>query len=148
MESLHRYELLMLAAPEITQDETKELEKQLSTLVKGHKGSVISFEKWGKYRLAYPIKNGEYGIYFLLRFEVADHINLNHDIHSLLRVRFDNIVLRNVLTALDMDEPLDYKRPRSLEEAPAHEEGSLLKSKKVEGLIAAVDGDDFEGVHV
>lgn len=147
MESLHRYELLMLATPEITQDETKELEKQLSALIKTRKGSVVSFERWGKYRLAYPLKQGEYGVYFLLRFEVADLNNLNHDIHSLLRVRFDNIIVRDMLTALEADMPLDYKRPRSLEEAPAGEEGSLLKNKKVEGLIAAVDGDDFEGMH-
>jgi small subunit ribosomal protein S6 len=148
MTSLHRYELLLLTTPEITQDEAKELEKQIGALIKAHKGSVISFDKWGKYRLAYSIKTGEYGIYFLIRFEVADPNNLNHDIHSLLRVRFDNIVLRNVLTVLNVDLPLDYKRPRSLEEVPTSEEGSLLKSKKVEGLIAAVDGDDFEGMHV
>jgi len=141
-----RYELLMLTVPEITQDETKELEKQLGTLIKNRNGEMIAFDRWGKYQLAYPVKKNEYGVYFLLRFDVENTQNLNHDIHALLRVRFDNIVAREVLTVLDSTAPLTYKRPRSLEEVPTGEEdASLLKSKKIEGLIAAVDGDDFEG---
>jgi small subunit ribosomal protein S6 len=147
MEALSRYELLMLATPEITQDETKELEKQLGTLIKARKGSVIAFDRWGKYRLAYPIKKAEYGVYFLLRFDVQDAQNLNHEIHSLLRVRFDNIVIREVLTALDLHAPLDYKRPRSLEDAPSSEEGSVLKGKKGEGMLSAADNDEFDGMH-
>lgn len=147
MEAQHRYELLMLATPEITQDETKELEKQIGSLINARKGSVISFDRWGKYRLAYPVKKSEYGVYFLTRFTVEELENLNHDIHALLRVRFDNVVIREVLTALPSQGSLEYKRPRSLEEAPTSEETSLLKSKKVEDLIAAVDNDDFDGMH-
>lgn len=139
MEAFNRYELLMLSTPEITQDETKELEKQISTLIKNRKGSMIAFDRWGKYRLAYPIKNAEYGVYFLARFDVQDGQNINQDLHSLLRVRFDNIVFREVLTALDAQAPLDYKRPRSLEEAPS-EEATALKGKKAD----LNDSDDFD----
>jgi small subunit ribosomal protein S6 len=134
--SLNRYELLMLSAPEITQDETKELEKQLGTLIKNRKGNVLAFDRWGKFTLAYPVKKAEYGVYFLARFDVQDAQNLNQEIHSLLRVRFDNIVMREVLTVLDAQAPLDYKRPRSLEEAPA-EESAGLKGKRGES-----DADD------
>ncbi len=146
MEALSRYELLMLSAPEITQDETKELEKQLGNLIKTRNGSMLSFDRWGKYRLAYPVKKSEYGVYFLMRFEVQDVQNLNHDIHSLLRVRFDNIVVRDVLTVLDGQAPLDYKRPRSLEEAPSPEETALLKGRRSEGSMSASD-DDFDSMH-
>lgn len=139
MEAFNRYELLMLSTPEITQDETKELEKQLSTLIKNRKGNVIAFDRWGKYRLAYPVKKAEYGVYFLARFDVEDVQNINQEIHSLLRVRFDNIVFREVLTALDAQVPLDYKRPRSLEEAPA-EEAATHKGKKAD----LGDNDEFD----
>lgn len=139
MEAFNRYELLMLSTPEITQDETKELEKQLSTLIKNRKGNVIAFDRWGKYRLAYPVKKAEYGVYFLARFDVEDVQNINQEIHSLLRVRFDNIVFREVLTALDAQAPLDYKRPRSLEEAPA-EEATTHKGKKAD----LGDNDEFD----
>lgn len=133
-----KYELLILAAPEITQDETKDLEKQLEALIKERKGSSSSFERWGKYRLAYPVRKNEYGVYFLARFEVPETDNLNKDIRSFLRIKFDTAVMRNLLTALPAQAPFEYHRPRSLEEA-APSESSLLKTKKIEGLISAVD---------
>lgn len=147
MEALSRYELLMLTIPEITQDETKELEKQLSTLINSRKGTVIAFDRWGKYRLAYPIKNTEYGVYFLMRFDLQNIENLAQEIHSLIRVRFDNIVIREVLTALDAQAPLDYKRPRSLEEAPSSEETVAPKGKRSGGFVSAHDNDEFDSMH-
>ncbi len=65
-----RYEALMLVIPEITHDEAKALESQVESVVKNGGGATLSFERWGKYRLAYPVKRNEYGIYFLVRFEV------------------------------------------------------------------------------
>ncbi len=147
MEALSRYELLMLTTPEITQDEIKELEKQLTSLIKNRNGSVIAFDRWGKYRLAYPVKKSEYGVYFLVRFDVQSVENLNQEIHSLIRVRFDNIVVREVLTVLDAQDPLDYKRPRSLEEAPSAEELALAKGRRSEGFMSANDGDEFDSMH-
>ena len=147
MEALSRYELLMLATPEITQDETKELEKQLTNLIKNRNGSVISFDRWGKYRLAYPVKKSEYGVYFLIRFDVQNVENLNQEIHSLIRVRFDNIIVREVLTVLEEQSSLDYKRPRSLEEAPSAEEVALTKGRRSEGFMSANDGDEFDSMH-
>ena len=134
MEALSRYELLMLATPEITQDETKELEKQLTNLIKNRNGSVISFDRWGKYRLAYPVKKSEYGVYFLIRFDVQNVENLNQEIHSLIRVRFDNIIVREVLTVLEEQSSLDYKRPRSLEEAPSQKKLHLLRADDLKDL--------------
>lgn len=53
---MNRYEALMLTVPEITADEAKSIEQQFDRLVADKKGSIISFEKWGKFRLAYPVK--------------------------------------------------------------------------------------------
>ena len=138
MKQLCKYELLVLTSPEITQDETKELEKQVSTLVKDRKGSIVSFERWGKYRLAYPVKKHDYGVYFLARFDVPTAEKLNLDIHSLFRIKFDGVVMREMLTVLE-DNTSAYKRPRSLEDTPKNDATSLLKNKKVEGLISAAD---------
>ena len=62
----------MLAIPGITADEMTNFEKQYEKLVKDSNGTVISFEKWGKCRLAYPVKNNEYGVYYLTRFEMQN----------------------------------------------------------------------------
>jgi small subunit ribosomal protein S6 len=139
MNDTSRYELLLLTVPEITQDEAKDVEKQITQLIKEHKGTIASFERWGKYRLAYSVGKNDYGVYFLARFDVPGLPTLNKDLQSLLRIRFDTIVVRNLLNKLDINASATYKRPRSLEETPQEEGTSILKNKKVEGLISAVD---------
>lgn len=138
MSSVSRYELMVLAAPEITKEESAEIEKQISEIVKKRQGSMTTFDRWGKYRLAYPIAKNDYGVYFLARFDVAGDEKLNNDFRSMFKIKFDQVVMRNMLTALESDTPIEYKRPRSLEETPEKEGESLLKGKKVEDLISAV----------
>ena len=117
-----RYEVLMLTIPEITEDEARGIETQLSTIVKAVKGSMISFERWGKYRLAFPVGKHEYGIYFLARFEVEkDAIQVLDDVKALLSVKLHEIVLRTMTARLKEKQALAYQRPPSLEEAPKRE---------------------------
>ena len=106
-----RYETLLLAVPEITKDETSSLEKQVDQLIKKAKGSMISFERWGKYRLAYPVRKNEYGVYFLLRFEVENESSheLLHDLNALFSFKKADVVMRNMMTVLDPNQPLTYK---------------------------------------
>jgi small subunit ribosomal protein S6 len=121
-----RYEILILATPEITQDESKQLESHIDTIIRGAQGTVISFDRWGKYRLAYPVKKNDYGIYYLARFEVATAGSLIEDIRMLFKVKLYDIVMRNMITLLDSKDTLEYQRPPSLEEAPARDVASFL----------------------
>ena len=68
---MFRYEVLFLTVPEITKDESEGIKSHFLKVVRSHKGMLLSFERWGKYHLAYPVHNNEYGVYFLARFEVA-----------------------------------------------------------------------------
>jgi small subunit ribosomal protein S6 len=135
---MHRYEMLLLTVPEITEDETRSLESHLDRLIKEAKGTIISFERWGKYRLAYPIRKNDYGIYFLIRFEVDESQPLLDNIHSLLTVKLSDIAMRNMVTALSTKESLAYQRPLSLEETPSRDVDSFLKEHKMEGLISSM----------
>ncbi len=139
---LQRYESLILSVPEITQDEIKTLESQIERLVKGSKGSMISFEKWGKFKLSYPVKKNDYGIYFLARFEIPSNTTVIEDFRSLCAVKFDDIVMRNMATLLSEDDSLVYQRPHSLEEAPTRDVRTFLKENKMEGLLSSVDKTD------
>ena len=113
-----RYEVLILTIPEITQDETKNLETQFNGLITKAKGSIISFERWGKYALAYPVGKNSYGVYFLARFEIEnDSASLIESIRHLCAVKFDGLVMRSMVSALDPKKPLTYHRQHSLEEA-------------------------------
>lgn len=122
-----RYEALLLTVPEITADETKSIEQQFNKLVESQKGTVISFEKWGKYRLSYPVNAHEYGVYFLARFEAAEPNPMMQEVKTLLDVKLHDLIMRNMLTALDPKGSLVYQRPPSLEEGPAREVGSFFK---------------------
>ncbi len=137
-----RYEALLLARPDITKDETAKLEKELDAAVKQNKATTISFDRWGKYRLAYPVRKNEYGVYFLTRFEVETENNqqLLDDIRSLMRLKQSDVVMREMITKLDPEGSLEYKRPESLEETPADVD-SFLKKNKMSGLVSKTKRD-------
>jgi small subunit ribosomal protein S6 len=117
-----RYEVLMLTIPEITEDEARTIETQLDNTLKTVKGTVISFERWGKYRLAYPINKNEYGVYFLARFEIdKDSAKILDEVHNTLSVKLHELIMRSMVSRLDMKQSLVYQRPPSLEEAPKRE---------------------------
>lgn len=124
MEQLHRYEVLILTSPEITQDETKDLEAQFDKVVQAGKGSVLSFDRWGKYRLAYPVRKNDYGVYFLARFQLpAKDAEIMQNVNNLFAIKWEQVVMRTVVTVLNANATLEYQRPRSLEETPPKEEG-------------------------
>jgi len=134
---VHRYEALILASPEITKDEAGLIETEISRLVQAAKGGVISFERWGKYKLSYIVKKNEYGVYFLTRFEAPAGTDLVESIKTLFRVKLHESVMRHVICALDPKQPLTYQRPKSLEEVPAsHDVGAFLKENRMEGLLS------------
>ena len=143
MATLRKYEALMLTVPEITGDEAKNIETTLDKTVKAGSGSTISFERWGKYKLAYDINKNEYGVFFLARFEAPERSTLVNDLKTLFKVKFDNVVMRDMVSVLDPKQPMTYNRPRSLEEAPAREAESFAK-EKVSTYFSADDKDEID----
>lgn len=141
MPSTTRYEALLLTVPEITADEIKSIEQQFSKAVADKKGSIVSFERWGKYRLSFPVNKNEYGVYFLTRFEGEDLEPAVTDIKTLLDVKLHELVMRSMISRLDDTGSLEYQRPQSLEEAPAREVGSFMKDKS----DGAMNDSDDEG---
>ncbi len=120
---MSRYEVLFLTVPEITTDETSKFQADFEKLLKEHKSSLLSFERWGKYFLAYPIRKNDYGVYFLARFEVsAEHKKALLDaLEMFFAVKNVDLVMRHMVAVLDAEGSLEYQRPESLEEAPARD---------------------------
>jgi small subunit ribosomal protein S6 len=142
--SVKRYEALILAVPEITADEAKSIEQQFDRLVSDRKGSMLSFERWGKYRLAYPVKKNDYGVYFLARFETSESDSVVDEIRVLLAVKLHELIMRSMLTKCDANGSLEYQRPPSLEEAPAREPGSFMKDNRMDHLSSDMHDDAQE----
>lgn len=128
-----RYETLYLTVPEITADEATAIERQLEKLVKEHNATLLSFERWGKFKLAYPVRKNDYGVYFLARFEITPENagKFLEDLNNLLSVKHNDLVMRFMTTVLDKKKPLTYQRPESLEETPSRDRelGGLFKEK-------------------
>lgn len=141
-----RYELLLLAVPELTKDETQNLETTIEKTITNHGGSVLSWDRWGKYRLEYPIDNKEYGIYFLARFEVeqARVLPLLEALRILCAVKFLDTIMRHMITRLAPNASLEYKRPDSLEDAPSRDVSTFFKDSSVEEIIRPNDMDSIE----
>lgn len=131
-----RYETLLLTVPEITADEARSIEDQIERLVAKNKGTLLSFEKWGKYRLCYPIKKNDYGVYYLARFEAEESQPLVELIKTLFAVTLHEVVMRSMLSRLDAQGPLVYNRPQSLEETPAKEVGAFFKEGRSDDFLS------------
>ncbi len=137
-----RYEELLLTTPEITGDEAKKCEDVFDKSIQAQKGSIISFECWGKYKLSYPVKKNDYGIYFLVRFEIPQGTSVIQDIKAIFVLKLNTVVMRNIFTRLDENQSLAYQRPKSLEEAPSRDVESFLKENKMSGLISSVESSE------
>lgn len=140
---LRRYEALLLTVPEITQDEERSVEKGIDQLVSSAKGTIVSFERWGKFKLAYPVEKNDYGVYFLVRFELSADAEVLNEIRSFFAVKLHEIVMRAVISKLDPRRPMEYHRPKSLEEAPAERSvDAFLKKNKMSGLADSDKNQD------
>lgn len=142
---MNRYEVLILAIPEITKDEESSIEKNLEKLLMANKGSMISFDRWGKYQLAYPVKSHDYGVYFLVRFEIERSNDLLKEIKSLLHIKFNDFVMRNIITELKDGQSLEYRKPQSLEDIPKKHVGLFDKKDSRGGYGSRdLDSDDSD----
>ena len=130
-----KYEVLVLSRPEITETEASNIETQLSSTISKAKGKILSWERWGKYHLAYSVKGNEYGVYYLTRFEIppTEKDAVIKEIKSLMDIKFNDIVMRYLISHLEANE-LEYKKPTALDESHKGVD-EFLKENKMEGLI-------------
>lgn len=133
-----RYETLMLIRSEATADELSKIETNIEKLATDAKGSVSSFDRWGKCRLAYPVQKNDYGIYILARYEIPKS-NLESffkETHHLFRIKLNEVVMRHVDIALGKETSFDYARPDAIEGQRAGNLDAFLKENKMEGFLS------------
>jgi len=131
------YETLMLVRTEITGDEAGALESQIDKIVSGKKGSVTLFDKWGKYKLAYPVKKNLYGIYILARYELpVDQVSsCFNELDTLFRIKYNELVLRRVTVRLVGSVSSVYRYPEPIGSHGTSNLDSFIKENKMKGLI-------------
>lgn len=95
-EQLVDYELVVVVRTEAEEEGYEATIESVNNYVTGHGGIISDIERWGKRKLAYPIKRYGEGNYVLARFQMKpEH---NRELESNLRISED--VIRHLLIKL------------------------------------------------
>jgi small subunit ribosomal protein S6 len=116
---LKHYETLLLVQTDSTEAKIKVLENAISEALKKADGKPVSFEKWGKYKLAYPVNKQNYGLYILSRYELPDDnaSKFFKDFDINVKVRLSEFLMRHVNVALTSAQAnVEYKKPSPIDE--------------------------------
>lgn len=92
-EGLRDYELTVIINPNITEDKLEARINSISQFVTERGGIVSEVQRWGKRKLAYPIKHSLEGIYALARLKLRPASG--RELEANLRISED--VLRHML---------------------------------------------------
>lgn len=133
-----RYETLLLARTEMTDDDSSNIERQIDKLVSDVKGKLSSFDKWGKFKLSYSVNKNTHGLYMLARYEIPDTqaATVLLEIDRFLQIKCNEIVMRHVSVRLDANAPATYQRPDAMDAARG---ASSLDNNKIENLLSSVE---------
>ena len=96
-EKLNNYELIYILRPDLTEDKLEAAIENVRKFITNKSGVISDLQKWGKRRLAYPIKHVGEGIYILVKFQMKP--GANRELETSLRISED--VLRHLLIKVD-----------------------------------------------
>ncbi|NIM58266.1 MAG: 30S ribosomal protein S6 [Candidatus Aminicenantes bacterium] len=66
---MRQYETVFLISPNLEEEETAKIITQISGIISKKKGKLIREDRWGKKKLAYPIKKFEEAFYVFFHYE-------------------------------------------------------------------------------
>ena len=68
---LHEYELVFIVSPEVAEESLDNKIDSVSQFITGRDGVISEVERWGKKKLAYPLKHFLEGNYVLTKFKMS-----------------------------------------------------------------------------
>ncbi len=130
---MRQYETVFLISPNLEEEETTKIITQISGIISKEKGKLIQEDRWGKKRLAYPIKKFEEAFYVFFHYEGDSNIPLELE----KRFKQTEAILRFLTVKKETRENVRKKRkgiPAEEETAaPAKEEEIVApQEEKVE----------------
>ncbi len=97
-EQLRDYELVLVISPEVAEEKFEATIDNVSQFITGKGGTISGIERWGKRKLAYPIRHFAEGSYVLARFK----LKAGFDKEMEANLRISEEVLRHLLVRLDI----------------------------------------------
>ena len=95
-EQLRDYELVLIISPEAAEEEFEAAIDNVSRFITEKGGVISGIERWGKRRLAYPIRHFAEGSYVLTRFKLKPEFGKELEAN----LRISEKVLRHLLVKL------------------------------------------------
>lgn len=132
------YETTFLIAPTLPEEEAEQLIEKMAGIVTEKKGKMINVDKWGKRRLAYPIKKFEDAVYvfFLYKGDVDIPMELERNFkqtESVIRYLTIKMEERENIRRLKKGASLAVETPREEPRAKEKaEEEMVVEEKPVE----------------
>lgn len=96
-ERLQDYELALIFSPELTEDGLETSVNKISQFITERNGTLAEVAKWGKKKLAYPIRHFLEGNYVVARFQMSP--KLMRELEASLQISED--LLRYLLTRVN-----------------------------------------------
>jgi ribosomal protein S6 len=136
-----RYETLFLTRTELTDDESSMIERQLDKLVTDAEGTFDTFDKWGKYKLAFPVKKHTHGIYILSRYQLPSQsaAKVLEEFSQFLKIKCNEIVMRHVTIKIKPNAATTYNKPDPIDMSRGSGLDTFFKDNKIESLLSSVD---------
>lgn len=91
---MRTYEVAYIADPELDEQALEALEAKIVAWVEAAGGSIVKTDRWGRRRLAYPIRKRHEGVYVILYAQMPARANsaLERDL------RLSEQILRHMIT--------------------------------------------------
>jgi small subunit ribosomal protein S6 len=96
-EQLRDYELMVIVSPEIAEEQLEAAIDKIGRFITGKGGTIANTERWGKRKLAYPIKHSLEGNYVLIKCKLKPASS--RELEANLQISEE--VLRHLLVKLE-----------------------------------------------
>lgn len=106
------YETGFLLAPDLSEEENEKIILQMTEVISQKQGNLIKQERWGKRKIAYPIKKFNEAYYIFFHYEGHPDIPLELE----RRFKQSDAVLRYLTLKKDVKDMARKKRKREAEE--------------------------------
>ncbi|MBI5596797.1 MAG: 30S ribosomal protein S6 [Elusimicrobia bacterium] len=108
------YETIILVHPRLSDAEVGEFAEKTKAAISKGGGEVLGDDRWGRRKLAYPIKNSREGFYLYLKYNAKGA--LVNELNRQFRIQED--ILRTL--TVHAEDPAHFQpKPRAPKPAPA-----------------------------
>ena len=96
-EDLRDYELVIVVSPQLNEESSEAAIDKVNRYITGKGGNIVDTQRWGKRKLAYPIKHFNEGNYVLFKFKMKPAFS--RELEANLRISEE--VIRHLLVKME-----------------------------------------------